>query len=98
MSAAKQVVDFNEALGLTRDGAGAKTSAPRFRFQKIRFPKQKIFLREARFEVEFRVPRQNDISQGAPVGIFETDNEAVANELAQIAAQKPDLCVVRAPN
>jgi hypothetical protein len=96
MSAAKQIVELDQALGLTRDGDGPVRLAPRFRFNKIRFPKQKVRLPLSKTEIEFRVPRQNDVNQGAPVGIFETDDEAVANELMQLAVEKTDLCIVRA--
>lgn len=96
MSEAKTVVELEEALGLQRDGSGAVTPAPRFRFVKIRFPKQKVFLPQAKLEIEFRLQRQNDPSQGPPVGLFETDDEAVAKELAEIIAVKSDLCIVRA--
>lgn len=91
----KPVIDLDKALGLTRDGEGAVNTAPRFRFVKIRFPKQKVLLPKAGVTIEFRLLRQNDPSQGAPVGIFETDDVAVARELAEIMVAKSDLCIVR---
>lgn len=84
MIEAKPVVDLTTALGLSRDGEGVVSTAPRFRFIKFRFPQQKIFLPEAKVQVDFHLQRQNDLSQGAPVGIFETDNEAVAKELVAL--------------
>ena len=98
MPEAKTIVDLQTALGLSRDGEGVVSVAPKFRFIKIRFPKQKIYLPVAKLDIEFRLQRQNDQSQGAPVGIFETDDEAVAKELAEIIVAKSDLCVVQQKN
>lgn len=97
--APKSVLTMEEALGLSRGSDGVVQKQPRFRFLKIRFPKQKIFLPVAKVEVEFRVPRQNDVTQGPPPGVFETDDEAVAKELAEVIAKsESNLFIIRATN
>lgn len=96
MADAKPVVDLDKALGLSRDAGGSVIPAFKYRFIKVRFPSQKVKLSGAKIDIEFRVTRQNDVSQGAPVGVFETNDDAIALELAEMISKKTDLCIVRA--
>lgn len=82
-------MDLDAALGLTRDGQGMVAHVPKFRFIKTQFPAQKIFLTGLKKEIKFHIPRQNDLARGTSVGVFETDDDAVATELLALVANSP---------
>lgn len=81
------VVDLDSALGITRDGLGIVAHVPKHRFTKTQFPAQEIKLPNR--TVKFHVPRQNDHSAGASVGIFETDDDDLAKTLRDLVAASP---------
>jgi hypothetical protein len=79
------VVDLDNALGISRDGQGIVTHTPKHRFTKTKFPSQGVNVLGKK--VLFRIPKQNDPNTaGAPVGIFETDDDELAQNIRSLIA------------
>lgn len=82
--AAIPVVDLDAALGITRDGSGIVAHVPKHRFVKTQFPAQEVKVLGR--SIKFRVSKLNDPSQGFAVGIFETDDDVLAQNLQTVIA------------
>lgn len=81
------VVDLDSALNISRDGSGMVAHVPRHRFVKTQFPAQEVKVLDR--TIKFRVQKVNDPAQGYPVGIFETDDDKLAENLKAIIANSP---------
>lgn len=84
MTTAVPVVDLDAALGVTRDGQGIVVHVPKHRFTKTQFPSQPLNVLGRR--ILFRIPPQNDADAGAPVGIFDTDDDELAQNIRSLIA------------
>lgn len=84
MTTAVPVVDLDAALSVTRDGQGIVSHVPKHRFTKTQFPAQGIKVLDR--QVMFRIPKQNDANSGPPVGIFETDDDELAQNIRSLIA------------
>lgn len=84
MTTAIPVVDLDAALGVERDGSGIVSHVPKHVFTKTQFPAQGIKVLGR--QITFRIPKQNDANSGPPVGIFETDDDELAQNIRSLIA------------